>query len=300
MTGLGDLRTPAPAPSFVVSEAYGISPDGYFIVGGARNDDDEDEPFIWDSSSGMRGLGTALPDRFHAAADISADGSIIVGPPAGFTATAFIWDQVHGIRKLHEFLTNELGLDLTGWTLYSAAAISDDGRKIVGNGTNPLGQTEAWLAVIGDGSATPTPTPAPSADCLCEVKSINPNQVILQNVGTGGKGASATRKMVMDLNTVDAPGATCDPGEFSYPIPVNLKMEDDRGNILIDSSKIVVCGQGVTKNLKRDVFFRGPLNCENGAVPPPKPDFSLGTITVTGSAPGTADYVEDIKIKCFE
>jgi hypothetical protein len=35
-------------------------------------------------------------------------------------------------------------------------------------------------------------------------------------------------------------------------------------------------------------------------VPPPKPDFSLGTITSTGSAPGTADYVEDIKIKCFE
>jgi hypothetical protein len=35
-------------------------------------------------------------------------------------------------------------------------------------------------------------------------------------------------------------------------------------------------------------------------VPPPKPDFSLGTIAATGSAPGTADYVEDIKVKCFE
>jgi hypothetical protein len=42
------------------------------------------------------------------------------------------------------------------------------------------------------------------------------------------------------------------------------------------------------------------LNCENGAVPPPKPDFSLGLITSTGSAPGTADYVESTKIKCFE
>jgi hypothetical protein len=50
----------------------------------------------------------------------------------------------------------------------------------------------------------------------------------------------------------------------------------------------------------RDVFFQGPSNCENGAVPPPKPDFSLGTITSTGAAPGTADYVEGIKIKCFE
>jgi hypothetical protein len=52
--------------------------------------------------------------------------------------------------------------------------------------------------------------------------------------------------------------------------------------------------------VKWDVFFQGPLNCENGAVPPPKPGFSLGTITTTGSAPGTADYAESINIKCFE
>jgi hypothetical protein len=77
-------------------------------------------------------------------------------------------------------------------------------------------------------------------------------------------------------------------------------MEDDRGNILIDGAETVVCEQGVTTNAKRDVFFRGPENCENGAVPPPKPDFILGTIASTGSAPGTADYVESIKIKCFE
>jgi len=102
------------------------------------------------------------------------------------------------------------------------------------------------------------------------------------------------------LDAVDAPGATCDPGEFSNPTPVNLKMEDDRGNILIDSAKTVVCKQGATTSVKREVFFRGPLNCENGVVPPPKPDFSLGTITSTGSAPGTADYVESTKIKCFE
>jgi hypothetical protein len=113
--------------------------------------------------------------------------------------------------------------------------------------------------------------------------------------------------MVAIVHAVDAPGATCDPGEFSDPTSVNLKMEDDRGNILIDSAKTIVCeggtdefGAPLTINLKRNVFFQGPLNCENGAVPPPKPDFSLGTITSTGSAPGTADYVESTNIKCFE
>ena len=119
-------------------------------------------------------------------------------------------------------------------------------------------------------------------------------------MGTGGKGATSTRKMVVTVNAVDAPGATCDPGEFSNPTAINLKMEDDRGNILIDSAKTIVCRQGETINLKRNAFFRGPLNCENGTVPPPKPDFSLGTITSKGSALGTADYVEGIRIKCFE
>jgi hypothetical protein len=106
--------------------------------------------------------------------------------------------------------------------------------------------------------------------------------------------------MVMIVHAVDAPGATCDPGEFSNPTAVNLRMEDDSGNILVDSAKTIVCEQGVTVNLKRIVFFRGPLNCENGAVPSPKPGFSLGTITSTGSALGTADYVESTSIKCFE
>jgi hypothetical protein len=132
------------------------------------------------------------------------------------------------------------------------------------------------------------------------VQNINLNQVSLKNVASGGKGSSATRKMMLTIHTVEAPGATCDPGEFSDPTPVNLKVEDDSGNILIDSAETVVCEQGVTTNLKRNVFFQGPLNCENGAVPLPKPDFSLGTITSTGSAPGTTDYVENTIIKCVE
>jgi hypothetical protein len=107
--------------------------------------------------------------------------------------------------------------------------------------------------------------------------------------------------MMLTVNAVDAPGATCDAGEFSDPTSVNHKMVDDDGDVLIDSSKTVVCeGGGVTTNVKRTVVFRGPDNCENALVPPPNPDFSLGTITSTGSAPGTADYVESTRIKCFE
>jgi hypothetical protein len=141
---------------------------------------------------------------------------------------------------------------------------------------------------------------APPPDCLCEVQNIKPDQVSLKNVGTTGNGSTLNRNMIITVHAVDAPGATCDPGEFSKRTLVNLKMVDDDGDVLVNSAEVVVCEQGVTMNLKRNVFFRGPLNCENGAVPPPKPGFSVGTITTTGSASGTADYVEGIKIKCFE
>jgi hypothetical protein len=120
-------------------------------------------------------------------------------------------------------------------------------------------------------------------------------------VASGGKGSTLSRNMVVIVHAVDAPGATCDPGEFSDPTSVNLKMVDDDGDVLVDSSKTIVCeGGGVTTNLKRTVFFQGPDNCENGAVPPPKPDFSLGTITSTGTgSAGTSVYVENTKIKCM-
>jgi len=35
-----------------------------------------------------------------------------------------------------------------GWTLNRATAISGDGRTIAGIGTNPQGQTEAWIVIL--------------------------------------------------------------------------------------------------------------------------------------------------------
>jgi len=46
-------------------------------------------------------------------------------------------------------LVDDYGLDLTGWKLWKATAISDDGLTIVGSGENPNGETEAWIAYLG-------------------------------------------------------------------------------------------------------------------------------------------------------
>lgn len=45
-------------------------------------------------------------------------------------------------------MVDDHGLDLTGWQLWSANSVSDDGLAIAGYGTNPSGNIEAWIAVL--------------------------------------------------------------------------------------------------------------------------------------------------------
>ena len=70
---------------------------------------------------------------------------------------AFIWNNVSGMRLLEDVLVTDFGLDLTGWTLTTAQGMSADGLVYSGFGTNPNGQTEAWIA-----SVRPTAVPEPS------------------------------------------------------------------------------------------------------------------------------------------
>jgi hypothetical protein len=65
---------------------------------------------------------------------------------------AFIWDATNGLRNLRDVLVDDLSLDLTGWSLTHARAISDDGLAIVGEGRNPSGNREAWLVIIPEPS----------------------------------------------------------------------------------------------------------------------------------------------------
>ena len=55
------------------------------------------------------------------------------------------------MRSLQNVLTSELDLDLTGWTLTTARAISNDGLKITGYGMHN-GISEAWVAIIPEPS----------------------------------------------------------------------------------------------------------------------------------------------------
>jgi hypothetical protein len=56
-----------------------------------------------------------------------------------------MWDQVNGVRSMVSVLQTA-GVDLTGWSLASANAVTPDGKIVVGTGYNPSGNIEAWLA----------------------------------------------------------------------------------------------------------------------------------------------------------
>lgn len=86
----------------------------------------------------------------------SADGSLLAGtlseePTDALTnplVTAALSNGENGaVGALKPFLFS-LGLDLAGWNLLTAEALSADGRVIAGNGVNPQGNEEGWVAQL--------------------------------------------------------------------------------------------------------------------------------------------------------
>ena len=144
MVGLGDL-----AGGSFSSFANGVSADGLVVVGGS-NSASGSEAFRWTSGGGMVGLGDLAGGIFNSnARGVSADGSVVVG--GSFTASgqeAFIWDAINGMQNLQAVLEGQLSLNLTGWTLTTAFGVSADGTTIAGQGINPFGDTEAFIAFI--------------------------------------------------------------------------------------------------------------------------------------------------------
>lgn len=150
-----DPVLPGPIPG----TGLAVSADGRAVVG----ESSFFGAFRWHETEGTAQPLGDLPGGAVAATpwDVSGDGLVVVGTSDTSTGCqpllsggstsgceAFVWDGVQGVRRLQDVLENDYGLDLTGWTLTQATGISDDGQSIVGVGTNPAGDTEAWLALL--------------------------------------------------------------------------------------------------------------------------------------------------------
>ena len=150
MESIGDL-----AGGIVSASALDVSADGSVVVGISRSDFGL-EAFRWTSADGMMGLGDLAGDIFDSRAlGVSADGSVIVGTGNGLDdGDAFRWTSDGGMQSVASMLTAS-GINLTGWQLTDAQAVSYDGNIIVGSGINPDGIREAWIADV-----TVVPVPA--------------------------------------------------------------------------------------------------------------------------------------------
>ncbi len=94
---------------------------------------------------------------------VSAGGKTVAGYgafPAGTLQNnvAYLWTESAGTLTAQSILTAG-GADLTGWTLTQLHGISDDGEIVVGIGTNPSGDVEAFVANL----PAPPPTEVPVA-----------------------------------------------------------------------------------------------------------------------------------------
>ena len=145
MVGLGDLDG-GPFESI----ATAVSADGSVIVGdgtapGPRT-------FRWTEQTGMIALDKVHPDQStQRAYATSWGGDVIVGEVivSGVGAGPFYWTPDGSTRWLVEVLSESGVIVPEGWVLWRANAVSADGRTIVGNGVNPDGEGEAWIAYLG-------------------------------------------------------------------------------------------------------------------------------------------------------
>jgi MprA protease rhombosortase-interaction domain-containing protein len=124
-------------------EAHAISGDGTTVVG------DLHHAYIWDAEHGERLLSGPPIATESRAWGVSRDGSTVVGTYEAFPTyrrSSFIWNATSGFIDLQVLLAS-LGISTEGWVL-QARTISADGLTIAGNGVNPDGASEAWVAMI--------------------------------------------------------------------------------------------------------------------------------------------------------
>ncbi len=127
------------------TSATALSADGQLIAG--ILDATDSTVFRWKESTGLIDAGVfpgALNTRVLA---VNESGNIMVGK-AGTVNNwyAIIWNETDGFQNLADYATQILSIDLQGWQLTQANAITR--RAIVGEGINPDGIQKAWVILF--------------------------------------------------------------------------------------------------------------------------------------------------------
>src|SRR5262249_3340342 len=141
MTGLGSL------PGDTNSAASGVNANGRVVVGESFNA--TAQAFRWVNGT-MTDLGFLPGGTASVAFGVSANGKVVVG--VGISAEprqAFRWTAATGMQSVKALL-QAAGVAIPGWQLGEASAVSAEGTTIVGNGRDPNGRPQAWIADLSD------------------------------------------------------------------------------------------------------------------------------------------------------
>ena len=170
---------PDGSPIFA-GEATGINSDGSVMVGGAYEELAPPsgkrpriyEPWIWRAETGVVPLGTVkglrgdIIDGQHYARDVSDDGGVVVGQDTLYNLGeqwAFVWTAQDGINPLQDYVRARTDpatkakicsaqrsplRPCQNWDFWNTAAVSNDGKTIVGTGRNPAGLWEAFKITL--------------------------------------------------------------------------------------------------------------------------------------------------------
>lgn len=141
-----------------------ITPDGSLVVGHSTAGalPHEKNIFRWTDTGGFDDLGVYAPALNTFMRAVDATGDTLVGEAgAGGSWEALLWRTGSGFEPLQDFAAGELGLDLTGWTLTRANAITPDGNAIGGEGINPDGVAQGWVLYLDAPSLQEVPLLGP-------------------------------------------------------------------------------------------------------------------------------------------
>ncbi|MDQ0782754.1 T9SS type A sorting domain-containing protein [Chryseobacterium sp. W4I1] len=134
-----------------VGEAGDVSADGSTIIGSAMPD-----PYVWNSVTGLTYIAHPNSSFFFSggATGISADGKKVIGFYRPFAAPpmsgeGFIWTAAGGRVNLNDYAIS-LGINTQGVTMSLPLAMSHDGLRIAGVGTNASGQIVAFYLNLSE------------------------------------------------------------------------------------------------------------------------------------------------------
>jgi probable HAF family extracellular repeat protein len=136
MTGLGFLSSGGS------SGASGVNAGGTIVVGSSSG-----QAFRWVNGT-MVGLDFLPGGNFSEARGVNANGKVVVGEArdASGQSQAFRWTRATRMQSVLTLLQAAGVVTMAGWQLRSANGVSADGTVIAGDGVDPVGQFQGWIA----------------------------------------------------------------------------------------------------------------------------------------------------------